>query len=237
MPIITDLISYYSFQGDLNDAHGTNHLTNNNGVTFVSGLVGQEANFVAASNQFGSIAHNANLILANCTICGWVKFNAGQIGTATTVDPIAKWIGGTANLQNFVIRKTSADVMQAIVSSDGSNTDSVSSAVAITASTRFFVAFRHDGVAHTIDIRVNATDATPVSHLNDIFPGASDLNVGCITSGTTNLDGTMDEWGIWRLRRLSDADLDWLYNSGAGRSYADIVAEAGGGGGFLLVAN
>lgn len=45
MALVDNLISYWSL-ADVNDAHGSNHLTNTNTVTFVTGKVGDAANFV-----------------------------------------------------------------------------------------------------------------------------------------------------------------------------------------------
>lgn len=38
-----------------------------------------------------------------------------------------------------------------------------------------------------------------------------------------------DQTGVWIGRGLSDAEITWLYNSGGGRTYADILAGMGGG--------
>lgn len=41
-------------------------------------------------------------------------------------------------------------------------------------------------------------------------------------------DGSIDEFAIWDVE-LSSANITWLYNSGAGRTYADLSGGGGGG--------
>jgi len=36
------------------------------------------------------------------------------------------------------------------------------------------------------------------------------------------VNGRIDELAIWKDYALSQADVDWLYNLSAGRSYADL---------------
>ncbi len=92
------------------------------------------------------------------------------------------------------------------------------------------------------------SDKTPRLYQDDgaenagsaIFNGIANTTAAFVlgAAGDTSqrMDGLIDEVGVWR-RILTSGERTWLYNSGAGRSYADIVAEAGGAKRYLLVRN
>jgi hypothetical protein len=52
---------------------------------------------------------------------------------------------------------------------------------------------------------------------------------------SANIDGLLDEWAIWKGYNLSAAERTWLYNAGAGRSYAELseVASVGAAGVYV----
>ena len=59
--------------------------------------------------------------------------------------------------------------------------------------------------------------------------GAYPIVLGTPSNGfsTYNFDDPLDEAAIWRDYLLTDEDVTWLYNAGAGRSYADFAEEFG----------
>lgn len=77
--LLNSLASYYKLS-DVNDSHGTNHLTNTNGVTFAAGgALSNAATFASASSQSLVKASAAGLSLnAGGTISAWVKRNGLQ---------------------------------------------------------------------------------------------------------------------------------------------------------------
>ena len=84
-----------------------------------------------------------------------------------------------------------------------------------------------------VEAGISVNDGTPYLDLN---PGSSisqDNNKIVIGNYVTagwwysaapyGLDGAVDEWGFWN-RKLTDTNISWLYNEGAGRTYEEIMA-------------
>jgi hypothetical protein len=59
-----------------------------------------------------------------------------------------------------------------------------------------------------------------------MYDSDAGFSFGAHADGQTPLDGLLDDIGVWK-RKLSDTEVTWLYNSGAGRSYAEIVTCSG----------
>jgi len=91
----------------------------------------------------------------------------------------------------------------------------------LSAGTWYFIAARRN--ANLWDLRANTTDETQYNNTGNHSGGTGSLGIGRRTSIDTNymLNGQMQRCSIWH-RRLSDAELDDLYNSGNGVSYADL---------------
>lgn len=88
--INTDLISAWNLNessGNAADSIGSNILTNNNAVTYVSGKLNNAASFVAASSQSLSIASNSTLNVGtgNFAFACWVKHAAMGAVTETVL--------------------------------------------------------------------------------------------------------------------------------------------------------
>ena len=66
-------MSYWSFDAGWNDLHGTNHLTNHNGVTSVPGKLGNAGDFEASSAQYLSHADPDPLGDEDFTYALWFK--------------------------------------------------------------------------------------------------------------------------------------------------------------------
>jgi len=88
-----------------------------------------------------------------------------------------------------------------------------------------FVIGFHDATANTVNIQVNDGAVDSAAHTFGAYQSAgSPVHIGQDTlSG--QFDGRIDQVGFW-LRKLTTAEKTWLYNSGAGRSYAAMLAES-----------
>jgi hypothetical protein len=220
------LISYWSLEeasGTRNDAHGTNHLTDNNTVTNAAGKVGNAAAFASASSEYLSIADNATLSRGDTafTIALWARF-----ATRTNGGIFSKW--ASAGQREYTIFDNNTDHvpnnrMCFQISADGTASTRVdaTSFGNLATGTWYFVVVRHDPVANTISIQVNDSAVDSASHSGGAFNGTSALDIGRLLPATYPLNGNIDEIGLWG-RILTLAESTWLYNSGSGRAYADL---------------
>lgn len=84
MALADNLVSYWQM-GSANDSHGTNHLTNNNSVSFTTGKVGNAASFAAASSQYLSHADDATVLLLPYRECQYdIKAIVDGVSTVLT---------------------------------------------------------------------------------------------------------------------------------------------------------
>ena len=72
MALIDNLLAYYKLD-DVNDAHASYHLTNNNSATFVTGKIGNGVDLEKDSSQYLSVANNLGVDGGAITISAWLK--------------------------------------------------------------------------------------------------------------------------------------------------------------------
>jgi hypothetical protein len=89
------------------------------------------------------------------------------------------------------------------------------------------VTARHDsGTEISIDLN-NDLSPNTTAYTHGLWDANAPLEMGRDMDGSY-YHGRLAQVRIWT-KLLTDAEQTWLYNSGAGRTYAEIVAEAGGG--------
>ncbi len=114
------------------------------------------------------------------------------------------------------------------VSNNGTSLDEVVWGSAVTAGVWAQITGGHSAANNEIWISVNGGTPVTSAHSGGVFDGTADVHLGDL--GTVfPYDGLVARARMWK--RDIRANISYLYNSGDGRSYADIVAEAGGGGG------
>lgn len=231
MAIIDNLAAFWDFEDldftDTNDVHGTSHLTNNNIVVTAAGKVGLAADFETDSSQNLSVGDNAALSMGDieATFVAWVQLESAP-GTpkmtvlakdsGTSGEYYLQYNGGTSRFELTVCGASAFGSLTAVV---GNNFGAASLA------TWYFLVAQHDPVANTIALSINNGTPNSAAHSAGIFDGTGTFRIGG-DSFAENFDGLVDQVGIWK-RLLTGAEITWLYNSGAGRSYADIVAGMG----------
>lgn len=228
MPVIDNLVAYWELNeasGAAIDAHNDNDLTQNGTIGSSAGVVGNARDFESANAEFFNIVDNADLSMGNIafSLAGWAKLTDKSSARVF----ISKTNG--TNLEYEIRYNDGLDRLRFTVSS-ASNFTNVTSISADTlgspaTGTWYFIVARHDPVANTIDISVNGGAIDSGAYTFGTYDSSADLFLGRENTGSNlYLNGSLDEWGIWK-RKLSASDISFLYNSGNGRSYADIVAE------------
>lgn len=222
VPLADSLVSYWSL-ANVNDSHGSNNLTNNNTVTFVSGKVGNAGNFVQASSQYLSIASNSTLEAGDIdfTWTFWVYLT----NTAANRTLIAKW--GAASDGDYRIQFLTSGTTVTFTARNSTNSaNAAASAGTLSATTWYFFACRHDATANQISISVDAGTPVTAALTGGTRVSSNALAIGALNTPGTYHNGMLDEVGWWK-RHLSDAEITDLYNGGSGRDYAYITAAAG----------
>lgn len=211
------MISAWELESNCNDSAGSNNLTVNNAPSFVAAKQGNGADLELSASQDCSLADNASLSLStdtDFTISVWLRIESNltdQFAIAKSGDYGVKYQSG--NLYVYAI--------------DGTAFEAKASAGAVSIATWYHICGGHDATGNTVWVRQNgAATVTDATNPNGTKDGAGDFRIG--SNSTANyFDGIIDQAIFWK-RKLSSAECDELYNSGAGVTLASIT---GGGGG------
>ncbi len=220
-PLLRNLIGAWEFEDGSNLgldgwANGLN-LTNNNSVTQqVPGVVGNGAAFDAASTQNLSRANTALLQTGNIDYTWAFWFNV------LTGSPSSYLISKS-------ISATTGDYDLSITAGNGLQFVTFSGAASKTASIPtnnanagwVFGMVWHDTTAVTMNMRRNATEATPTAQTLTPAVSTATLRLGCKSGLTSPLTGYMDQVCFWK-RVVRSLERSWLYNNALGRSVEEM---------------
>jgi len=234
--LLASLVSFWELgeaSGTRNDSFGTNHLTSNNTVGQATGKVGNAAQFNAASTRYLSITDNASLSAGNIdlTLCAWVYLDSVTGGSAGRTIFSKYTTSGNQREHSLLYNLTDTSPNNRFawtVSSNGTATTTLTATTfgAASISTWYFVVVWHDSVADTLNIQINNGTVDSVSYSSGIFDSTSAFAIGALFAPTSPfylMDGRIDQVGFWK-RVLNSTEKTFLYNSGNGRSYAEVAA-------------
>jgi len=219
--LLTDgLISNWKLEevsGTRNDAHGTNHLTDNNTVGQAVGKLGFCGDFVAANVEWLSRASNASLQSGDIplTVAAWVKLT-----TKTGYSEIALKDDNSTAREYGIYYDQPTDRFGFLLSSDGSSVV-IELADALgppSAGVWYYVIGWHDDVANTINIQVNNGGIDSASHATGILAGGADFTIGALQGGGGPADAQIDSISLWK-RVLTGHEKTRLYGAGFGLEY------------------
>lgn len=228
MAVIDNLKAYWSLEetsGTRADAHGSNDLTDVNTVTSTTGIQGTAASFDSANTESLEVSDPVDLRLGSdtsFTMAGWLRVPSAA---NTPVWAKASPFGG--NQIEYLLRYDADNLRFRFFLQDGAVAHNHS--VSLSSATWYFVIMWHDAAADTINVQVNNGTASSTSHTGGTtYYSGSLFALGRQAGSGGTFTGDLDEVGFWD-RALTSDERTWLYNSGAGRSYADIVAEGSTG--------
>jgi len=234
---ITDnLVACWPLEADGTDATGRGNTLTNVGATFVAGKVGNCADLEETENDFLWRGDNADLSMGagvDCTICVWVRPETVNAGISTYF--VTKYLT-TGNQREYALLRFGDGVthryrFQASSAGTLATLSAVmDNTVVPTAGEWVFIVGQHNAAAATISISVNAGTPVTAAHAGGIYNGAADLCLGRASGSTGNdWDGLIDQLCIWKSAPggggvKTAAEITWLFNAGAGRTYAEMVA-------------
>lgn len=207
------------------DSHGSNNLADNATVLFDTGKKSNAADFELSNSEFLDIVDNASLSFGDeaLTIGCWVKHETTAVGQTI----MGKW-DATADTREYRLRfDLAADRFSFFISDDGSassqeNADELG--VPLNA-TWYFIIGWHDPDANTKNIQVDNGTVDSGAYSDGINDDVTDFLIGAQKNGggySGYFDGLVDEAFIYR-RVLTADERTWLYNSGNGRAYNELL--------------
>ena len=227
MAVITSLVAYWSLDessGSAIDAYGDNDLTDDVTVASTTGKVSNCRDFEADSAKYLYRTSTADLSMGDVdfSVQAWVQIES----KSTTRTILAKF--ATASAEYLLQHDNSIDRFQFVVKTLASTfkTAIANNLGAPSLATWYLVHAWHDSVNNEIGIAVNAGTADTLANADGVQSGNDNFVLGLNNGSDNYWDGLIDEVGVWK-KVLTSTERTWLYNSGNGRSYADIQAEAG----------
>jgi hypothetical protein len=196
------------------------NLTSENSVLSTTGVQGNGRNFVSANSErmIGNATASSTMFgTANFTVAFWFRmtsaFSSGLFGLVSndffsTQRGVSIYItGATGQWRQPFLNLHYTD-------STEETFDPFAAAGTLSAATwHFFCARLSSGNA--LDVRVNASNATTKTITKTFHTSRQRLFFGVRYTTSDYLNGDLDEVAMWN-RRLSDAEVSTLYNSGAG---------------------
>lgn len=227
--VITNLVNYWSMSGAASaqedDQHGTLDLSDNGGSGSAAGCVGNGRTF-NGSSQWLTSATGVTVPLDGTagpwTFQVWVK----SASTAQTNAYLAQASDSGGTDQSAVIYEFVDDTVE-FFSANYTGTDPRTSSGLTVADTNCHqIVYRKNASGASVwDKFVDGSKTQISASIDFTLPSTVDrFIVGGAVGGASLYNGTLDEIGWWDTN-LSDAEITWLYNGGAGRSYTDIQNE------------
>lgn len=222
--VVTEPTAYWKLdeiEGSRVDSIGTAHLTDHSTVTYVTGKLGNAAQFTRVNSEYLSTADQTALRAGarDWSFACWVKFDSLPGGEHVF---IASKSGSSVNQHEWVLEwdgATNSRIKFTIYNNAGANSKAVSATTfgAVSTGVWYFIVLRHTTASKTIGIRINAgtedTDTYTTTNAND---GTGDFDLGADAASPTvqSMDGKIDEAGWWQGHLLTSGEITSLYNSG-----------------------
>lgn len=205
-------------------------MTNTGSVTFgLPSKVGNAAQF-GGTNMLSTIDSPTMSIGGHVdfTFMCFVRFAATPAGDSATI--LGKW--DSVSQREYILDWiTSSNRLRWGVSPDNTNGFNLfaNTLGAVSIDTWYHLIAKHDAVNDQLILKVNNVAETPVSHATGVANSTAPFTIGgLIVNGGADrmMEGAVDQVFFFK-KKTSDAEDTWMYNAGAGRSYAEVFAEYG----------
>lgn len=216
-PTTANLVAWWNLE-DANDAHsGAHNLTTSGSPTFVSSGGISNSMLVDASEAIFQADAGWLTLTGSHSFCLWFK----PSGTPAAFKGLFAQYGTSAANQSWEVGIGTDSKVEFGVG-NGTSTKTTTSTTALSNGSWYFIV----GVftsATSIKIYINgvleATNSTSIP--TNIQDGASDFFIGTYHATSNAGQGHYDSVAIFS-KVLSQSEIDWLYNSGAGRAYSAL---------------
>lgn len=221
-----NLLSWHRFEeasGDRLDSHHLGKtLSQVNTPTRETGVQNFAVGFtVAAQNYLTRTDADYNM--------GNISFSFGFWYRFATADVWYTLFGKHANSNGKrgweVFRERTPARIRFSLSADGTALTTLENTVGLVDATWYFICARYNSSTSRMHLTVNST-AVNVAHSGGAFANNETFRIGASNQGDfamTYTNGRIDEGFVYKNRFLSDAEVTWLFNSGAGRQYSDLT--------------
>lgn len=211
----TGLVSHWKLDeasGTRYDAHGSNHLQDNNTVTQAVGKINNAGQFTRANSEYLSCAANDALRFA-ATIALWVLLDTKEYQELVNAFKVGSSSNGYAVYYNDA---TDRFAFGAAYSNNNFTNVAANNLGSPNTGQWYFIVAWYDAATATLNIQVN--DGTTNSAAHTAFVNtATQFQMGAITA-PNYLNGRLDSVSIWS-RVLTADERATLYNGGAGLDY------------------
>lgn len=182
-----------------------------NNPTWTNGIFGRAAE-LSGSQMFGRV-DSADLSVGDnsCTFAGWIFVK----DLTSNRDIIGKFTS-TVGVRDYVFRVSTAGNLDFIISTNGTDTTTVSTNGIVTGRW-FFVAAGYDASTDKLFISSNDGGRIEASAPSGPFDSAADFGLGSRWPGPSYFNGLLDEFGIWN-RALTTNEVLELYNYRFGKT-------------------
>lgn len=213
MALRDNLVSWWPLDettGTRNDAHGTNHLTDNNTVGYAAGKHSNGADFEFSSAEYLSITNAAQTGLgfngSTWSLSYWIKKESDTDGVS--------FGKGNSGQVTFYIQHDVSGTSVRFANSSETAFDWTSSE---SAGTWYHYVFVYDSGTLTLYKDGSSLGNKSVGTLT---ASSAYFSVGMVEKYASNyIDGVLDEVGVWS-RAITGSEVTELYNSGNGLDYA-----------------
>ena len=183
--------------------------------------------FTLATSEYLSIPDNASLSIGDIDASGtaWVK-----LASKATIMTIFSKFSLSPEVREYTFGYSNTDDRFQIIGSSGGTSTTLFNSKAdsfgsVSTGIWYFVMWRYDASADTIEISVNDGTKDSDAHAGGIYDGDQDFRMGAINNiGPVRFwDGSIGPVSIWK-KKLSDAEVTSLYNSGVAKFRKDYSA-------------
>ncbi|NTW31741.1 MAG: LamG domain-containing protein, partial [Bacteroidetes bacterium] len=226
----TGLVSYWKLDessGDAADSKGSNTLANI-GVTYSAGKINNSATLVAATvSYFKKVSPiGVNLAASDFSMQFWVKFTSLPVDDSQIIfawHDASRWTTNGDDGYYIALQKPNGDsnYYLRMVLYNYPNGDHKEFAWIPSTSVWYHLVCTFNNTTKKHNWYINGTQQTEQTGTYGIGGNnvnTNDLKIGGAGSTSSNVNGIIDEVGIWS-RTLTAAEVTCLYNSGNGLAY------------------
>jgi Concanavalin A-like lectin/glucanases superfamily len=223
MALIDNLVSYYKLDeasGNRADSHGSNTLTDVNSVLGVTGKINNGADFETSSTQSLTItdASQSGLdITGSMSLSFWMNLETAipSAGNQYEIASKTAFASGNYGWDLYLLNQGGAQRLYFAQSANGTSFTQPFWSFSPSTSTWYHIVVVQT-VGTNVELYINGTSQGTGSAVASNFNNNGNFYLA--RGFSNNLDGILDEFGIWS-RALTSAEVTSLYNAGAGLAY------------------